>query len=738
MMMFVGNENKVYILDKAEGNSASIDGHPAWGAVWDTGTHQAQAMSVKTNTFCASGFHLPNGSYATFGGNGAVGPGASIGDQLNPDGYSAAWDSRYQDFDGRKAIRILNPCTDSDDFSSSKCQWYDNPSVLSMQETRWYSTAEALGDGTIVLIGGFVNGGYVNRNYPNVDPQFEGGAAENTFEFFPSKGAAQPFNFLVQTSGLNAYAHTFLMASGKFFVQANVSTILWDALANQETPLPNMPGGIARVYPASGAVAMLPLTPANNYSQTILFCGGQTMPDAAWGNYSGPAVNTWEYPASNDCQRITPEPQDGSAPVYVQDDDMLQGRTMGQFIILPDQTILVVNGGSNGTAGYSQTTGQTLSYSQMPFGESLASGPVGTPAIYNPSAPQGKRWSNAGFATSKIARLYHSSAVLLPDASVLIAGSNPNLDVNMSTVYPTTYEAEIFYPSYFNSQTRPVVSGVPDTISYGGESFDLNITASSYSGSSNDAAQSATVVIHRSGFTTHAMNMGQRLMQLNNTFTVHSDGSITLHVAQAPPNSNLFQPGPAFLFVTVHGIPSNGSLLIVGNGQIGTQPISAASVLPPSILFTAASGSGSNASTNSNSTVTSSHTAAVVGGVVAAIAAIGIVATFIGVYLSRRRRRPTARQPSPTMKSGGGLTAATAAFGAQRGFRHSDSSAFVPLQQDNFNDAWNHSTASLPGPYRDAEAAYESTSSQRFSVGATSSEYDPYAASPVRITSNYH
>ena len=32
-------------------------------------------MSVLTNTFCASGMHLPNGSYAAFGGNGAVGIG---------------------------------------------------------------------------------------------------------------------------------------------------------------------------------------------------------------------------------------------------------------------------------------------------------------------------------------------------------------------------------------------------------------------------------------------------------------------------------------------------------------------------------------------------------------------------------------------------------------------------------------------------------------------------------------
>ena len=32
--MFLGNEQKVYILDKAEGNGHQINGHPAWGAVW--------------------------------------------------------------------------------------------------------------------------------------------------------------------------------------------------------------------------------------------------------------------------------------------------------------------------------------------------------------------------------------------------------------------------------------------------------------------------------------------------------------------------------------------------------------------------------------------------------------------------------------------------------------------------------------------------------------------------------
>ncbi|KAG9311209.1 glyoxal oxidase [Chiua virens] len=573
MMMFLGNEEMVYILDKTEGNAAQIDGHPAWGSVWDINGHNATTMSVLSNTFCASGMHLPNGSYATFGGNGAVGIG--YGSPSSPN-----YDDVYDDYDGRKAIRILNPCT-SANLSDPGCQWYENAAVLSMQEMRWYSAAEALGDGTVALIGGFTSGGYVNRNIPNIDPAYEGGGATPTYEFYPSRGSATVMNFMITTSGLNAYAHTYLMPSGKMFIQANLSTILWDPDTNEETPLPAMPNDVARVYPASGAVAMLPLTPANNYTPTVLFCGGSDMPADYYGNYSWPFYNTWTYPASADCQRITPEPQDGSSPTYEQDDDMLEGRTMGQFITLPDGTMLVINGGTNGTAGFSNQTLYTPSLDQMAFFQSLASGPVGTPAIFNPNAPKGSRWSNAGLGSSNIARLYHSSAILLPDASVLVAGSNPNIDVELHAPFPTTYAAEIFYPPYFASSVRPQVTGTPSTLSYGGSYFNLTVSSTSYTKSSaNDAAANTTVVLVRGGFTTHAMNMGQRHLQLNNTYSVNNDGSYVLHVSQVPPNSNLLTPGPTLLFVVVNGIPSNGTMVIVGSGRVETQPTTVVQALP--------------------------------------------------------------------------------------------------------------------------------------------------------------
>jgi hypothetical protein len=182
----------------------------------------------------------------------------------------------------------------------------------------------------------------------------------------------------------------------------------------------------------------------------------------------------------------------------------------------------------------------------------------------------------------------------------MVAGSNPNPDVNLNTTYSTTYTAEYFYPTYFGASTRPVPQNVPTTLSYGGNPFDITIPSSSYTGDANDAAGNTTVWLIRQGFTTHAMNMGQRSLQLNNTYTVQSDGTITIHTAQLPPYPNLFQPGPAFLFVTIAGIPSNGTFVIVGNGNVGTQPTAAVSVLPASQKSTQASGTSGSGSSGSN------------------------------------------------------------------------------------------------------------------------------------------
>ncbi|KAB5590989.1 Copper radical oxidase [Ceratobasidium theobromae] len=725
MMMLLGNDEKVYIMDKVEGNAATVNGHAAWAAEWDIATNKATVMDMSTNVFCASGMHFPNGSFATFGGNGAIGPGGNVGSVAQ---YGAGiYDATYQDYDGRKAIRILDPCT------TGNCKWFDNATQVSMQKERWYSTAEPLADGSIILIGGFVNGGYINRNTPNIDPATEGGAAEPSYEYYPSRySPPKVMQFMIDTSGLNSYAHAFLMPSGKIFAQANFSTILWDHDQNIETKLPEMPGRVIRVYPASGAVAMKPLTPENNWTPDILFCGGSDMPEDAWGNYSYPNINTWNYPASPDCHSIIPEPTDGSSPTYVKDDDLPDGRTMGQFIILPDGTMLIINGAVNGTAGYAQATGETALYADMPWGMSLASGPLFKPVIYDPSKPSGKRWSDAGLGQSTIPRLYHSSALLLPDASVLVAGSNPNVDVNLTTVFPTTYKAERFYPPYFaNISARPVPHNLPTKLGYGGDYFDIELGPESYVGDANEAAKATKVVLIRPGFTTHAMNMGQRYVQLNNTFTVSDTGNITLHVSQVPPNANLLQPGPVMIFVVVHGLPSVGKMIQVGSGNIETQPTAAVAALPAIVTNTKApTSTGTGSSSGSGKSSSSSNMILIIACAAGGAVLIGLLAFLC---MCMRRRKDSGEKNKGDFAPGlGGLGRGMSMSGrrAQGEKPYQDarmsnaSSAFIPLQQYN-NSAFDVHENDLDRAQPTGQM-YLSRGEDRFSNGSNGS--GPYGA----------
>ena len=137
-------------------------------------------------------------------------------------------------------------------------------------------------------------------------------------------------------------------------------------------------------------------------------------------------------------------------------------------------------------------------------------------------------------------RLYHSNALLLPDARVLLAGGNPERG---------SYEArmEVYSPAYlFNADNtpaqRPTITDVPaGAIGYG----------SSFQVQTPDAASIGSVVLIRPGTPTHAFDMDQRMVRLS--FTT---GTGTLDVV-APPNGNIAPPGYYMLFVlNSAGVPS--------------------------------------------------------------------------------------------------------------------------------------------------------------------------------------
>jgi hypothetical protein len=172
----------------------------------------------------------------------------------------------------------------------------------------------------------------------------------------------------------------------------------------------------------------------------------------------------------------------------------------------------------------------------------------------------------------------------LPDGSVFVAGSNPNPDyiVGDGVQYPWEDRTERFYPWYYDKR-RPEPQGMPSNLTYGGDYFDVKLSKTDLDNNSANIKTAKAVVI-RTGFSTHAFNMGQRVLQLKTSYTVADDGSATLHVSQFPGNPSVFPPGPAMLFITVNDVPSIAQWVMVGSGVIETQPVAADSVLPESSI----------------------------------------------------------------------------------------------------------------------------------------------------------
>ncbi|KAI0266780.1 glyoxal oxidase N-terminus-domain-containing protein [Gloeopeniophorella convolvens] len=534
--LFLGTADKVYFVDKTENNPTSVHGHPAWAAEYSVSSNRGRPMDVVTNSFCAGGNVLGNGTWVNIGGNQGVTYGGATAMSQNGG-------APYNDPDGAVSYRFLDTCDDS------KCDW---TLAGSMSTRRWYPSVETLEDGSLIIIGGCEWGGFVN----------DAAQTNPTYEFLPPRGNPVTSPILTNTLPLNLYPLTFLLPSGRLLVQANWQTAVLDYQQGVEYRIDDIPDAV-RTYPASAGVVMLPLSPSNNWTATIMFCGGTDIGSNPW-------VMNWNLPqhaASPSCVQITPD----LSGAYVHVDPLPEGRTMGNLILLPTSQILCLNGASTGVAGYGNES--------WAIGQSYADHPILAPTIYNSSAPAGSQWSRDGLAASTIPRMYHSTATLLPDGSVLVAGSNPNSDFNISGVqYPTEYRVEKFYPAYFDKR-RPLPSGIPPTVGYGGSFFNLSLSTDDLFNNTENIKR-AKVVVMRMGFSTHTMNMGQRLVELETSYTTNANGSAILHCSGLPPNPAIFPPGPAFLFVIVNDVPSFGVQIMVGSGQIGQQQVQPPAPLP--------------------------------------------------------------------------------------------------------------------------------------------------------------
>jgi hypothetical protein len=195
---------------------------------------------------------------------------------------------------------------------------------------------------------------------------------------------------------------------------------------------------------------------------------------------------------------------------------MAHARRYLNATLLPDGKVLVTGGSSS------------------PLGAGDISGAVFAAEMWDPATGS---WST--LAAMSGARMYHSTAVLLPDGRVLTAGGGGASQLNDSN----HYDAEYYSPPYLFRGARPAISSAPESVAYG-ETFTVGTP---------EALNITKVTLLALSSTTHEFNQTQRYVPL--VFTPTADGT-GLSVT-APANPNLAPPGYYMLFIlNGAGVPS--------------------------------------------------------------------------------------------------------------------------------------------------------------------------------------
>ncbi|GAA5979735.1 hypothetical protein JCM10908_003026 [Rhodotorula pacifica] len=508
------DDDHIVIYDKAQNNALKgKNGKPAWGAVYQISTESYRALNLETNSFCAGGGWIGNGTLVSVGGNPQQ---TYINDAAK---------------DGLAAIRFYTPC------SNNKCDVYENPSRIRLTSPRWYPSTVRLVDGSLLVVGGMIAGGY--NNAPSTD--------NPTMEFFPPKGNGLQFYsaFLHDALNSNDFPVLWLLPNGYVFFAANQIAMLYDTVNNIERRIKSLPNGVTITYPGSAASALLPLTKANSYQPEVLFCGGTT------ANLDiSPSQLSATYPASKQCSRMVLNAA-GIRKGW-QTEEMPMGRVMSDALITPDGKIIIVNGAGQGIAGYGNVKDEV--------GASNSRDPVKQPLLYDPDGAVGRRISKNA-PLQKYERLYHSTATVIPDGRIWISGSNPNDGVSTVT-YKTHYEVEMLSPPYM-SMARPTISGQPSKILYD-KTYSLTVSLPN----GTKKVQAALLDV---GYSTHGVHMSQRWVELD--ATLNSQTKLTI---RGPKNTGLYPPGPGWLVVLADTVPSVMKKVMVGPGS--SPPVSQSAI----------------------------------------------------------------------------------------------------------------------------------------------------------------
>lgn len=391
------------------------------------------------------------------------------------------------DADGLMKIRTL--CGDGN------CDWVEQDTQL--QNGRWYATNQILPDGTQIVVGG---------------------RSVFTVEYVPANGRGTYYlDLLEQTSDAqqdNLYPFVHLLPNNQLFIFANRDSILYDWQTNTVTKtFPTIPGE-PRNYPSAGSSVLLPLTSDGGFSwPEVLVCGG-----AQYGAYlSG---NTGAD-ASQTCGRIAPLADNaGWAMEY-----MPQKRTMGDMVLLPTRDVLIINGAANGAQGWGG-----------------ASNPVTAPDLYKPYNAEGTRFTT--LTATDIPRVYHSTANLLQDGRILIAGSNTHQFYTLYGYLPTELRLQTYNPDYLGANP-PAFTTLPGGLAYG-EAFTAVLTANN--------PTNIELNLISAPFVTHSYAMGQRLLQLAVTKPADNGAGGYNVDSAAPPSQQVAPAGYYMLFPVADGV----------------------------------------------------------------------------------------------------------------------------------------------------------------------------------------
>ncbi|KAF2299571.1 hypothetical protein GH714_038223 [Hevea brasiliensis] len=395
MHIQVLKNNKIIIFDRTDfgasnlslpdGNCGYIDETvrpkdcTAHSVLYDIASNSFRPLTILTNTWCSSGAVDPNGTLIQAGG----------------------------DKKGERVIRSFTPCDDN------SCDWVEFSAPLLSR--RWYASSQILPDGRIIIVGG-------RRVF--------------TYEFYPKNFKIRDnifLHFLVKTKDPqeenNLYPFLHLLPDGNLFIFANNRSILLDYTRNKVIKeYPVLPYG-ARNFPCTGSSVLLPLqlnrgTDMAELPQAeVMICGGSKP-----GSYVKAYMEHVYDEASRTCGRLKVTDPKPNWSMEL----MPTPRVMNDMLLLPTGAVIIINGATNGSAGWND-----------------AVNPVFHPFLYLPEENPAQRF--VVLNPSNIPRMYHSTAALLPDGRILVGGSNPHPTYNF-TAYPyrTELSLEAFYPPYLD------------------------------------------------------------------------------------------------------------------------------------------------------------------------------------------------------------------------------------------------------------------------------------------------